>query len=262
MAIIRMDDVSFAYDENSSVLEGIDLTLEERTISVLMGPSGAGKTTLLRLINLLEIPTAGRIKRNLNIEHSKNIKQELLLRRKMGYVFQEPALFDCTVWGNVAYGCIARQGFTKYLLKRIEQRVPFLDGDYVSIDKKVRQALANVKLAGFEHRPAKALSAGEQRRVSLARSLITDPQLLLLDEPTNNLDPYNTSIIEEIIREVQERGTTILVATHDMNQAQRIGTKVYLLLNGSIVEGGPIEKIFNCPEDERTKKFINGELIC
>jgi tungstate transport system ATP-binding protein len=262
MSIVSIKDLYFSYEDGSEVLEGVDLCLERGAISVLMGPSGAGKTTLLRIINLLEDPTSGEVVHQFK-GHSNEKKNDLLsLRRKMGFVFQEPALFDSSVGGNVAYGLMARGGFLNHFLDRAKKLVPFLKSNYSGVEEKVGRALNRVGLEGFQDRHVRSLSAGEHRRVTLARSLVTEPEMLLLDEPTGNLDPQNTAVVEEIIREVRSRETTIFLASHDMHQAKRIGEDVFLLLNGDIVEGGPAERIFDSPEDQRTADFINGKLVC
>ncbi|MFB6291187.1 MAG: ATP-binding cassette domain-containing protein [Candidatus Bipolaricaulia bacterium] len=262
MSIVRLKDVYFSYEKDSPVLEGIDLCLSRGNISVLMGPSGSGKTTLLRIVNLLENPSSGKVIHGFK-GISKEEKTDLLsLRRRMGFVFQEPALFDSSVEVNVAYGIMARSGFLNHFWGKAKKIVPFLKSNHDEVKGKVSSALERVGLEGLQDRSIRSLSAGEHRRVSLARSLVIEPEMLLLDEPTGNLDPRNTAIVEEIIREIRSQATTIFLASHDMHQAERIGERVYLLLDGDIVEGGSAEKIFNSPEDQRTKDFITGKLVC
>lgn len=262
MAIVHMEEICFTYEGSDPVLEGIDLELGRGKISVLMGPSGAGKTTLLRLVNLLETPSSGVIKRHfINISEKIN-GNELPIKRNMSFVFQEPVLFDGSVGSNVAYGAIVRRGFTNHLWQKVKSLLPSARSDYPAIKEKVRQTLGRVDLEGFQDRPVRSLSAGEQRRVTLARSLITEPELLLLDEPTSNLDPRNTSSVEGIISQTCNNGTTVFLATHDMNQAERVGEAIFLLLDGKIIEGGSAGKIFNSPDDRRTNDFISGKLVC
>ncbi len=261
MSIVILKDLYFSYEEGSPVLEGVDLCLSRGNISVLMGPSGAGKTTLLRIINLLE-PSSGEVIHEFE-GISKEGKPDLLsLRRRMGFVFQEPALFDSSVGGNVAYGLMARGGFLNHFWGKAKKIVPFLESNHDEVEGKVNRSLRRVGLEGFQDRSVRSLSAGEHRRVSLARSLVTEPEMLLLDEPTGNLDPRNTAVVEDIIREIRSQDTTIFLASHDMHQAKRIGEGVFLLLDGDIVEGGSAEQIFNSPEDQRTEDFINGKLVC
>jgi len=257
MAILKVKALRFGYEKDKEVLRGIDLEVNRGEIFVIMGPSGAGKTTLLRLLNLLGKPTMGEIEFNFQGGTSGLRDSELHLRRRMAMVFQETALFDTTVWGNVTYGLWVRMG----LMRRVKERWTRSLNGRGSLDRAVRAVLESVGLAGFERRPASSLSAGERRRVALARALVVEPELLLLDEPTANLDPRNTALIESLIKESNRSGTTIILATHDMNQARRLGDRVALLLDGRLIEEGPAERIFTAPEDERTRAFIKGELI-
>ncbi len=262
MSIVLLKDVYFSYAEGSPVLEGVGLSLSRGNISVLMGPSGSGKTTLLKVINLLENPSSGDAIHQFEESSNEENPDPLSLRRRMGFVFQEPALFDSSVGGNVAYGMMTRNGFLNHFWGKTQKIIPFLGSNHDEVEEKVSKALRRVGLAEFQDRSVRSLSAGEHRRVSLARSLVTEPELLLLDEPTGNLDPRNTAVVEDIIREVQSQNTTIFLASHDMHQAKRIGESVHLLLDGVIVEGGSSEEMFNSPEDQRTEDFINGKLVC
>lgn len=256
MAILRAENLRFAYQPGREVLHGIDLEVEKGEVLCLLGPSGAGKTTLLRLINLLCKPQAGEIRFD-GRERLNSRKDELCLRRRMAMVFQEVALFNTTVWGNVTYGLLARMGPTR----RLRERWASLVDEHSELDQRVREALRTVGLAGFERRRAISLSAGEQRRVALARALVIEPELLLLDEPTANLDPRNTAVIESLVKKSNRAGTTIILATHDLSQARRLGDRVALLLGGQIIEEGPAERFFTAPEDRRTRAFIRGELV-
>lgn len=262
MAIVQLEEVSFAYEGASPVLKETTMSVKRDSVSVLMGPSGAGKTTLLRLVNLLETPTGGKINRyfaSLPGDPSGATPREL--RRRMSYVFQEPALFNGSVRNNVAYGPMVRQGIARYLLDKTRRILPFLQRDGRKISQEVKRVLDTVKLSGFQNRPVRSLSAGEQKRVSLARSLITDPELLLLDEPTTNLDPSTTATVEEVITRVSKEDTTVFLATHDMNQAERIGDELFLLLDGRIIESGTTEEIFEDPNNRETADFVAGELV-
>jgi len=262
VAIVQLEEVSFAYAGASPVLKETTMSLKRDSVSVLMGPSGAGKTTLLRLVNLLETPTGGEIHRHFaSLPGDPSGASPMELRRRMSYVFQEPALFDGSVRSNVAYGPVVRQGIVKYLLDKTKKILPFLQRDGRKISQDVKRVLNTVKLSGFQDRPVRSLSAGEQKRVSLARSLITDPELLLLDEPTTNLDPSNTATIEEVITRVSKSETTVFLATHDMNQAERIGNELFLLLDGRIIESGTTEEIFEDPHNSETADFVAGELV-
>ena len=194
------------------------------TITTLLGPSGSGKTTLLRILAGLDNPTQGTI-----VYGNKTINDSNrdFLRQKATLVFQKSVFFDTTVYNNIAYG-----------LKL---------GDYSKeeINRKVTDALYLVKLEGVETRRAKKLSGGEQQRVSLARALVLDRELLLLDEPTVNIDPKNVSIIEEtILRVNREKNITIVLATHNLFQAEAISERVALILEGTVRQVGTKHEIF------------------
>lgn len=194
------------------------------TITTLLGPSGSGKTTLLRILAGLDNPTQGTI---LYGNKPINDSNRDFLRQKATLVFQKSVFFDTTVYNNIAYG-----------LKL---------GDYSKeeINRKVREALDLVRLEGVETRRAKKLSGGEQQRVSLARALVLDRELLLLDEPTVNIDPKNVSIIEEtILRVNREKNITIVLATHNLFQAEAISERVALILEGTVRQVGTKHEIF------------------
>ncbi len=193
-------------------------------ITTLLGPSGSGKTTLLRILAGLDSPTKGTI-----VYEGKTItdSERNFLRQKTTMVFQKSVFFDTTVYKNIAYG-----------LKL---------GDYSKeeISDKVGEVLELVRLEGYEKRRTKKLSGGEQQRVSLARALVLDRELLLLDEPTVNIDPKNVSIIEEtILRVNRERNTSIVLATHNMFQAEALSKRIALLLDGTVRQVGTNQDIF------------------
>jgi len=214
-------------------LDDISLEIEKGEILTVMGPNGSGKTTLLKILAFIDKPTSGEIYFNGERVVDENRSN---VRTKSTMVFQKTVLFNTTVYKNVAYGL----GLRNYSKKKI--------------DEKVRSVLKLVKLEGYEKRPAKRLSGGEQQRVSIARALALDTELLLLDEPTANLDPKNVSIIEEIISQVnRDFNTTILMATHNMFQAENITKKAALLLGGKIAEIGTVQEIFGRP----SKNFVS-----
>jgi tungstate transport system ATP-binding protein len=194
-------------------------------ITSLLGPSGSGKTTLLRILAGLDSPTRGTVfYGNSMIPDSK----QNFLQQNATMVFQKSVFFDTTVYNNIAYGLKLKEDISKE-----------------EISNKVEKALALVRLEGFEKRRAKKLSGGEQQRVSFARALVLDRELLLLDEPTVNIDPKNVSIIEETIQLVnRERNTTIVLATHNMFQAEAISQNVALILEGTVKQTGTKQEIF------------------
>jgi tungstate transport system ATP-binding protein len=221
-----------------TVLDVESLDVREGEILALVGPSGAGKSTLLRLLNFLEPPAAGRIR---FAGQAINGTVPLAIRRQVTTVFQRPVLQRGTVRDNAAYGLRLR-------------------GD--RIDGRVDAVLEEVGLAGLARHPAHSLSGGEMQRVALARALVVEPRVLLLDEPTANLDPYNVSLIEGLIRTRNAgRGTTIIIVTHNVFQARRLARRTALLLNGSIVELAPTDAFFSAPADLRTAAFVRGDMV-
>lgn len=262
MSMLEVSNLGFGYDNGEPILDRVNMVVSDTEIFVLMGPSGVGKTTLMKLINLLLTPSSGEIQFNF-APGAKESNSGLALRRRMTMVFQESALFNASAWGNVAYGALARMDswsrWKEYFLRVVPSKT--IRKKFSGVDNRVMEVLERLGLTHLEDRNALSLSAGERRRVLLARALITDPELLLLDEPTSNLDPRNCAIIESIIEQYKEAGNSIVLATHDMNQAERIGDQVGLLLDKNIVEQGPKEKIFSDPDQEETKRFIQGELV-
>jgi len=207
-----------------TALDNVNLQVREGEIFALLGPNGSGKTTVLKILAFLEKPSKGEVYfRGMKVT-DKYMRQ---MRVESTMVFQKTALFDTTVYGNVAYGLKVRK-----LPKNM-------------INEEVRKALKLVKLEGFEKRQAKKLSGGEQQRVALARALVLNTRLLLLDEPTANLDPKNASIVEEAIAAAnRELKTTIVIATHNMFQAKNLPNRIALMNNGRIGEAGTPAEIF------------------
>ena len=173
----------------------------------------------------------------------------------MGMVFQEANLFEASVRRNVAYGRHIRRDWHD----RLGHWLARLDGRQT--DEHVAEALRIVGLADAATRRADSLSGGEAQRVAFARALAYDPDYLLLDEPTSDLDPRNTAVIEDAIDTARARGLGVAVATHDMNQAERVADRVAVVLEGQVIEVGPTDRVFGDPDDPRARKFIDGELV-
>jgi tungstate transport system ATP-binding protein len=240
---LEVTDLSKRYNDLWA-LRHINLHVKKGEVFGLIGPSGAGKTTLLRLIATLEKPTEGRIRFDGVGLHELSEKEGLKMKRRMGIVFQNPVAFKRSVYENVAYGLRIR------------------DVAKGSIDKRVKAALQLVGLSEFKHRKATTLSGGEVQRLALIRTTVIEPELLLLDEPTANLDPANVALIERAISAiVKTDGTTVIIATHNMFQAERLADRVGFVLNGELVEVAETDQIFNAPEDKRTRAFVMGEMI-
>ena len=219
--LVELRNVTKRYGENIA-LDRITLSVEEKEILSLLGPNGSGKTTLLRLMAGLEKPDEGEVYLD-----GHRVNDPRRMRRRSTMVFQRTVVFSTTVYKNIAYGLRVRG-------------LPERD-----VEKKVMETLRLVKLKGYKRRHARDLSGGEQQRVSLARALVLEPKLLLLDEPTANLDPENTAIIEEVVYGInKERGTTIVMATHNIFQVEDIAGRVALLSRGKIVEMGSTGEVF------------------
>ena len=223
------------------ILEIDSLDIQQGEIFAVVGPSGAGKSTLLRLLNFLEQPTSGSVQFH-GIEFRIGNEMPLELRRKVTTVFQRPMLLNESVWSNVTYGLRLR--------------------GLADSSDLTNSVLEQVGLEQLAHQRARTLSGGEAQRVALARAMILQPEVLLLDEPTANLDPYNVTLIEEIVRWLnQEHGTTLVLVTHNVFQAKRLASRVALMLEGRLVEVSNVDDFFQSPQDARTAAFVRGEMI-
>ena len=238
--VYRLQNVSKEY-EGRRVLQVESLKIRRGEVFALVGPSGAGKSTLLRLLNFLEPPTTGRI-RFLDVEFSANQPMPLKYRRRVTTVFQRPILLNRSVQANVGYGLGLRGRRNASL--------------------EIEKALEQVGLGHVIRQRARTLSGGEAQRVALARAIVLQPDVLLLDEPTANLDPYNVGLIEEIVTNLnRERGTTLVLVTHNVFQAKRLAHRVALMLDSQIVEVAGVEAFFESPHDPRTAAFVRGEMV-
>ena len=238
--IYRLQNVTKKY-EGRRVLQVDHLKIRRGEVFALVGPSGAGKSTLLRLLNFLEPPASGRI-RFLDVEFSADQPMPLAYRRRVTTVFQRPILLNRNVWANVNFGLQLRG-----------QR---------SSARRIEMALEQVGLTALARQRARTLSGGEAQRVALARAIVLQPDVLLLDEPTANLDPHNVGLIEEIVRALnRERGTTLVLVTHNVFQAKRLAHRVALMLESQIVEVADVKAFFESPSDPRTAAFVRGEMV-
>jgi tungstate transport system ATP-binding protein len=215
----------------AEILQDINLTVERGETMGLIGPTGSGKTTLLRIVNLLEEPTVGSISFDGKEVSNRPEKERIAARRRMSMVFQKPVMFKASVMENVSYGLKMRGG-----------------PDAARRNEKTKEALAAVGLSGYERRDANTLSGGEMQRVALARAIILQPELLLLDEPTANLDPRTAASIDRLLQNLAEEDTTVILATHNMQQCLRLSNRVAVLQGGRITALGPPEDILR-PND-------------
>jgi len=228
---VRLRDVRFE-PNGRTVLDGVDLELGDEGITLLLGPNGAGKSVLLRTLCGLLQPSAG------TIEWAGGPRPETGVMM----VFQHPMMIRASVLENVSLG------LKPLGVPRSERR------------RRAERILERVALSDRAHDSARHLSGGEQQRLALARAWLTRPRLLLLDEPTASLDPSATAEVERIIREIRTDGTRIVMTTHNLGQATRLGDDVIFLSGGKVREHAPVRRFFAQPASEEARLFIQGEL--
>lgn len=246
MGIIETKDLNLYYGK-AHALKNISLEIEKNTVTALIGPSGCGKSTFLRTINrmndLIEgVKITGKVL--FEGEEIYGGHDEILLRKRIGMVFQKPNPFPMSIYDNVAYGPRIHGIKNKAELDEIVERS--LKG--AALWNEVKDRLK---------KSAMGLSGGQQQRLCIARSLAVEPEILLMDEPTSALDPISTGKVEELMDELKKKYTVIIV-THNMQQAGRIADKTAFFLNGEVVEYGLTENIFYKPRDKRTEDYITG----
>jgi tungstate transport system ATP-binding protein len=230
---IRFDDVTVG-SRTVVLLDRVTLQIEAGAPTVFIGPNGSGKTTLLRTAMGLLAPTQGRITWG-GRERSPPIHR--------AFVFQRPAVLRRSAGGNLRYA-LRSAGIAE---PRREDRT--------------QELLALVGLEGFDRRPARRLSGGEQQRLALARALARDPAVLFLDEPTASLDPASTKAIEDVIRAVAASGIKIVMSTHDLGEARRLAGEIVLLHRGRVVERAAAAEFLNAPKTQEARRFVAGELL-
>ncbi len=242
MSLIETRDIGQRRD-GTDILKNINIRVERGEVFALIGPTGAGKTTLLRIIDLLDTPTSGKIFFD-GADVTGSEKARLGARRRMAFVLQKPVVFNTSVYDNIACGLRWRG----------------VEGQ--QIRKKVDVILERVGLTEYKKRNARTLSGGEAQRVAIARAIAVGPEVLLLDEPTANLDPISSKKIEELISDVIKRDAiTVIMATHDMSQGQRLADRIGVLINGGIVQTGGAREIFQAPRNREVAEFVGMENV-
>lgn len=245
--IMTAKNLSLWYGENQA-LKNINITIPEKSITALIGPSGCGKSTFLKTLNRMNdlipiVKITGEVFYNGRNIFDKNVDVNEL-RRDVGMVFQKPNPFPMSIYDNIAYGP-RTHGITSK----------------VKLDEIVEQALRDAAIWDEVNdrlkKNALGLSGGQQQRLCIARALAVEPKVLLMDEPTSALDPISTSRIEELALQLKEK-YTIIIVTHNMQQAVRISDNTAFFLLGELVEFGETEKLFSQPVDKRTEDYITG----
>ncbi len=244
--VIEIKDMNFYYGEVKA-LNGINISIPRNKITALIGPSGCGKSTFLRVLNRMnDIIEGTRIEGEVLLEN-QNIYSDydvIELRKKIGMVFQKPNPFPMSVYDNVAYG------------PRLHKRLPKSQLDEI-VEQSLKGAALWDEVKDRLKDNALGLSGGQQQRLCIARCLAVEPEVLLMDEPTSALDPISTLKIEELVKTLKEK-YTIIIVTHNMQQAGRISDYTAFFLNGEIIEHGLTEEIFYRPMDKRTEDYITG----
>ena len=243
---IRVDDLDLYYGEKQA-LKGINMDIRENEVTALIGPSGCGKSTFLRCLNRMNdlidcVKINGKI--YMDDEEILTTNDVIGLRTRVGMVFQKANLFPMSIYDNVAYGPRNQGIKDKKILDKIVEES--LKG--AAIWDEVKDRLKS---------PALGLSGGQQQRVCIARTIAMKPDVILMDEPTSALDPISTSKEEELMATLKNQ-YTIVIVTHNMQQAARISDKTGFFLNGELIEFNNTKDIFTVPHDKRTEDYITG----
>ena len=246
--VLKIENFCAFFGDNR-ILKYIDLSIPENMVTAIMGPSGCGKTTLIRCINRMHELVPGATVEGRILLSGENVYKTnpILIRRKIGMVFQRPNPFPTmSIYDNVIAG---------YKLNGIRAGRGELDR---IVEESLKRAALWDEVRDSVHRKGTFLSGGQQQRLCIARALAMKPEVLLLDEPTSALDPKATARIEELIIELKEYVTIVLV-THNIAQAARVSDLTAFLYLGELVEFGPSEKLFTVPEDKRTEEYLTGK---
>jgi phosphate transport system ATP-binding protein len=245
--IIEVRQLNFYYG-NFQALTDITMDFEKNRVTALIGPSGCGKSTLLRLFNRMNDLIDGTRVEGEIIFEGKNIYaaevDPVEIRQRIGMVFQKPNPFPKTIYNNITFGPkLTGLGDRNDLDALVEQ--------------SLRQAVLWDEVKDILHKPAMTLSGGQQQRLCIARAIAMKPDVLLMDEPTSALDPIATAKIEELIEELKEK-YTIIIVTHNMQQAARISDKTGFFYIGKLIEYSSTDKLFTAPDVKQTEEYITG----
>lgn len=245
--IIKSKNLNLYYGQNHA-LKNINMDIESNKVTALIGPSGCGKSTFLRTLNRMNdlidiVKIDGEV-----IFENKNIYSNdydvIELRKRVGMVFQKANPFPMSIYDNIAYGPKIHGIKNKTQLDEI-------------VEKSLKGAALWDEVKDRLKKSAQGLSGGQQQRLCIARTLAVEPEVILMDEPTSALDPISTSKVEELMENIKEKYTVVIV-THNMQQAGRIADKTAFFLNGEVIEYGDTEELFRNPRDKRTEDYITG----
>ena len=247
MSIISVKDMCLWYGDHQA-LKNVNIEIPEKSITAFIGPSGCGKSTFLKTMNRMNdlIPSV-KITGDIRYEGTDIFSKEVdvnNLRKEIGMVFQKPNPFPMSIYDNIAYG-----PRTHGITNRVE-----LDE---IVERALRDAAIWDEVKDRLKKNALGMSGGQQQRLCIARALAVQPKVLLMDEPTSALDPISTSRIEELVMELKEKYTIVMV-THNMQQAVRVSDYTAFFLLGELVEFGKTDEIFSQPKDQRTEDYITG----
>ena len=244
--IIKASNLNLWYGTNHA-LKDINLSLPQKEITALIGPSGCGKSTFLKTLNRMNDLVEGCKIEGLITLDDIDIYKDMdvnILRKRVGMVFQKPNPFPMSIYDNIAYGPRIHGIKSKVKLDEI-------------VERSLRQAAIWDECKDRLRKSALGMSGGQQQRLCIARALAVEPEVLLMDEPTSALDPISTSKIEDLAVELKEKYTIVMV-THNMQQAARIADKTAFFLLGEVIEFDETEKMFSTPRDKRTEDYITG----
>ncbi|HGI5177581.1 TPA: phosphate ABC transporter ATP-binding protein PstB [Streptococcus agalactiae] len=246
MSKLVINNLDLYYGEFHA-LKDVNLDIEEKEITAFIGPSGCGKSTLLKSINRMnDLVKNCKITGDITLEGEDVYRQLDInqLRKKVGMVFQKPNLFPMSIYDNVAFGPRTHGIHSKAELDDI-------------VERSLKQAALWDEVKDRLHKSALGMSGGQQQRLCIARALAIEPDVLLMDEPTSALDPISTAKIEELVIQLK-KNYTIVIVTHNMQQAVRISDKTAFFLMGEVVEYNKTSQLFSLPQDERTENYITG----
>ena len=244
---VKVENLNLYYGENHA-LKDVNMDIQENAVTAFIGPSGCGKSTFLKTLNRMNDLVDGvRIDGNVLLDGEDIYDPSVdttILRKKVGMVFQQPNPFPMSIYDNIAYGPRVHGIRDK---KRLDQIV----------EESLRGAAIFGEVKDRLKKSAMGLSGGQQQRICIARALAVQPEVLLMDEPTSALDPISTAKIEELMEDLKKK-YTVIVVTHNMQQATRVSDQTAFFLVGEMVEFGDTKQIFSYPQDKRTEDYITG----